>query len=259
MSPQSLGCNSLTSIPPRRVLLPTPTPVLAAARPLSTTPACLKKNKSAKGTPPPPQQTNDAEDSSGPEANPEDPNNFSDVTSRFEHLATRFTAELKQARQSGATNQSSLASLSVQTREGAFPLRELAQVVPRTNRTISLLVNDKSHVKPIMSAVQNSGAFNQQPQRDPENELELVMRVEVERPEEVKKRLKEVCHVWRERVRGVRQKREKVINGWKKDKVVSADVGRKLGTELTNIMKKELEKVDKAEAQAVAQVDKSRG
>lgn len=156
-------------------------------------------------------------------------------------------------------NPVALSSLSVPTREGAFPLRELAQVVPRTNRTISLLANDKSHVKPIMSAIQASGAFNQQPQKDPENELELVMRVEVERPEEVKRRLKEVCHVWRERVRGVRQKREKVISGWKKDKVVSADVGRKLGTELTNIMKKELEKVDKAEAQAVAQADKSRG
>lgn len=249
----------LSNSGPSRRVLPSSTPALAAARPLSTTPVYLKKNKSAKGAPaPPPQQSNDAEDS-GPEANPEDPNNFSDVTSRFEHLSTRFAAELKQSSRGGATNPSALSSLSVPTRDGAFPLRELAQVVPRTNRTISLLVNDKSHVKPIMSAIQASGAFNQQPQKDPENELELVMRVEVERPEEVKKRLKEVCHVWRERVRGVRQKREKVINGWKKDKVVSADVGRKIGTELTNIMKKELEKIDKAEAQAVAQVDKSRG
>ena len=179
------------------------------------------------------------------------------MTSRFAHLQTRFTSELKQVRQGGSASPNALAALSVTTREGPFPLRELAQVVPR-NRSISLLVNDKAHIKPILSAIQASDAFNQQPQKDPENELELVMRVEVERPDEIKKRLREVCNIWRERVRGVRAKREKVLSGWKKEGIVTNDVARKLGTELQNIMKKELGAVDKAETQAIAQVDKSR-
>lgn len=250
--PQLASPNPTALTPSRRVLR-APSPALA--RPLSTTSTYHKKNKSAKAAPPPPPSADSEE---GPAADPEDPHNFSDVKARFEHLSTRFTAELKQARQGAATNPTALSSVSVPTREGAFPLRELAQIVPR-NRTISLLVNDAAHVKPVMSAVQACGLFNQQPQRDPENELELTMRVEVVRPEEVKRRLGEVCHVWRERVRGVRQKRDKVLSGWKKDKVVTPDVGKKLGTELMDIMKKELAAVDKAEAQAVAQVDKSRG
>ncbi|SPO02210.1 uncharacterized protein DNG_04883 [Cephalotrichum gorgonifer] len=247
----------------RFTLRPSQLPALSSPptllRPLSTTPANLKKHKPTKQSAPAPTQattsSHDGEDA-GPAANPEDPHNFSDVTARFGHLSTRFQAELKQARQGGALNPASLSALSVPTREGAFPLRELAQVVPRANRTVSLLVNDAAHVKPVMSAIQASPAFNQQPQRDPENELELVMKVEVERPEEIKKRLKEVCHLWRERVRGVRTKRDKVISAWKKDGTVTADVSKKLGTELTNLMKKELAAVDKAETQAVAQVEK---
>lgn len=144
------------------------------------------------------------------------------------------------------------------TRDGTFPLRELAQVVPRSNRSISLLVNDESHVKPVMSAIQASESFNQQPQRDPENELELVMRVEVERPEEVKKRLKDVCHNWRYKVRDVRQRRERDITLWKKAKIVTIDESKLLQQTMMDMMKKELTVVDKAEAQAVAQVDKSR-
>lgn len=124
-------------------------------------------------------------------------------------------------------------------------------------RSISLLVNDKSFVKPVMSAVQASELFNQQPQRDPENELELVMKVEMERPEEVARRLKDLCHRWRERVREVKTKRDKVIAAWGKDNVVSKDVKHKLGTELMDLVKKELADIDKLEAQAIAQAGKS--
>lgn len=131
-------------------------------------------------------------------------------------------------------------------------------MVPRNNRSISLLVNDESHVKPVMSAIQASEAFNQQPQRDAENGLELVMRVEVERPEEVKKRLKDVCHNWRYKVRDVRQRRERDILLWKKNKVVTVDGSKTLQQTMMDLMKKELAVIDKAEAQAIAQVDKSR-
>ncbi|KEZ46022.1 hypothetical protein SAPIO_CDS1430 [Scedosporium apiospermum] len=237
---------------------------LPAHRSLSTTPTYLKKKD--KGSPKsssksaPAASSSSSPDEAGhnhPSPNPDDPHNFADITSRFTKLSERYKSDLKQFRQGGKSNPDVIGALPVATKGGeTFPLRELAQVVSR-GRSISLLVNDKSFVKPVMSAVQASELFNQQPQRDPENELELVMKVEMERPEEVARRLKDLCHRWRERVREVKTKRDKVIAAWGKDNVVSKDVKHKLGTELMDLVKKELADIDRLEAQAIAQAGKS--
>ena len=110
-----------------------------------------------------------------------------------------------------------------------FPLKELAQVVPRSGRNISLLVNDKEYIKPIISAVQSSKDFNQQPQRSDDNDLELLMKVEVERKEEVVKRVKECTQGWRERIRQARTKYEKVVKDWKKNGDGAAGYGEEGG------------------------------
>lgn len=232
------------------------------------TPLALKKkdkgaSKGSKSQAAPPSSStspSSADDAGHPSPNPDDPHNFADVTSRFSKLSERYKGELKQFRQGGKSNPDVIGALLVPSRDGeTFPLRELAQVVPRGGRTISLLVNDKSFVKPVMSAIQASNMFNQQPQRDPENELELLLKLEMERPEEVAKRLKELCHRWRERVREVKTKRDKVIAAWGKDNIVTKDVKHKLSTELMDLVKKELADIDKAEAQAIAQSGRAIG
>jgi ribosome recycling factor len=98
-----------------------------------------------------------------------------------------------------------------------------------------------------MAALQRSEDFSAQPQRDPDNDLELVLKVEVGRPEEMEKRIKALCNRWKERIREVTAKREKVIKGWQKENVVTKDVFRKLESEIRGLQTKELAAVEGVE------------
>jgi ribosome recycling factor len=129
----------------------------------------------------------------------------------------------------------------------AYPLRELAQVVPRGGRTVSLLVHEEGYVKAIMSAVQASPEFNQQPQRDPDNELELVLKIEPEKREDLVRRIKHTAHEWRERVRLVRQKRDKVHVAWKKEGTLGPDLKVKADKELEKLIKAAVAQIDELE------------
>lgn len=139
----------------------------------------------------------------------------------------------------------------------SFPLRELAQVVPRSGRTVSLLVNEKAYIKPIMSAVQASPDFNQQPQRAEDNELELLLRVEMERPEELVKRIKEATQGWRERVRQARAKHDKVLKDAKKKGLLLPDALKKVEKEVQKLQDKKMKEIDNLEAQSVKQVSRN--
>lgn len=132
-----------------------------------------------------------------------------------------------------------------------FPLSELAQVVPRSGRTISLLVNDRSYIKPIMSAVQSSEDFNQQPQRSDDNDLELLLKVEMERREDIVKRVKETTQTWRDRVRSARTKHEKTIKAWQKSKVITSDLAKKADKELQKLQDKKMKEIDDEEAKTI--------
>lgn len=138
-----------------------------------------------------------------------------------------------------------------------FPLSELAQVVPRSGRTISLLVNDRSYIKPIMSAVQSSADFNQQPQRSEDNDLELLLKVEMERREDVVKRVKDATQTWRERVRSARTKHEKTIKGWQKSKTITSDLARKADKELQKLQDKKMKEIDDEEARTIKSLGRS--
>lgn len=135
-----------------------------------------------------------------------------------------------------------------------FPLRELAQVVPRSGRTVSLLVHDKEYIKPVMSAVQASKEFNQQPQKSPDNDLELLLKVEAERKDDVARRVKETTQAYRERVRQVRSRHEKVLKGWAKTGVVLPDVVKRAEKELQKVQDKKMKEIDQEEAQIIRQL-----
>lgn len=138
-----------------------------------------------------------------------------------------------------------------------FPLHELAQIVPRSGRIISLLVNDREYLKPIMSAVQSSKDFNQQPQRSDDNELELLLKVEMERKDDLVRRVKEACQGWRDRVRQARTKHEKALKEWKKNGTVLPDVVRKADKELQKVQDKKMKEIDGEEAQVIKQLDRN--
>lgn len=177
----------------------------------------------------------------GPAADPADPLNFDDVRARHAKQAEYFLEKLKKFRAGGRFNPDVIASLPVSTDKAtgeSYPLRELGQVVPKGGRTISIILHEAAYIKPVMSAIQASPDFNQQPQRDPDNELELVLKIEAESPEDVGKRIKALCHDWRSKVKLIRQKRDKQHTSWRKDGLILAD-DKKLAD-------KELEKVIKA-------------
>ncbi|KAI0468514.1 ribosome recycling factor [Xylaria cf. heliscus] len=189
-----------------------------------------------------------------PQPSPEEPLNFADVESRLQRHAEHFKASLKKMHTGGRFDPDVVGALSVTVDKkagDAYPLRELAQVVPRGGRAVSLLVHEAAYVKPIMSAVQASPDFNQQPQRDPDNELELLLKVEPEKPDDLVRRARAVAHEWRERVRAVRQKRDKLHVTWKKDGALGPDLKRTADKELDKVIKAAIAEVDEAEKSAV--------
>ncbi|KAI0410179.1 ribosome recycling factor [Xylaria palmicola] len=194
------------------------------------------------------------EGSKHPQPSPEEPLDFADVESRLQRHEGHFQAALKKLQTGGRFDPDALGALRVtvdRRAEEAYPLRELAQVVPRGGRAVSLLVHEAAYVKPIMSAVQASPEYNQQPQRDPDNELELVLRVEPEKVDELVRRIRAVTHEWRERVRTVRQKRDKLHATWKKDGLLGPDLKRTADKELDKVIKSAIAVIDDAEKSAI--------
>ncbi|KAI0849641.1 ribosome recycling factor [Daldinia vernicosa] len=196
----------------------------------------------------------EADDPNGPKhppANPEEPLNFADVESRIRRSDEHHRELLKKLRVGGRFNPDVVGALRVQPDRKdpsvTYPLREVAQVISRGGRTISLIAHEAAYVKPIMSAVQASADFNQQPQRDPDNELELILKIEPETRDDLLRRAKAVCNDWRDRVRSVRQKRDKQHVTWRKNNEIGPDLKRTADKELDKIIKAKMVEIDDLE------------
>ncbi|KAK8064910.1 ribosomal recycling factor [Apiospora phragmitis] len=237
---------------------------LSHYRSLHTTPIWLKKKsreekEQARGRPAADSSSSTssggASSSQHPTITPEDALDFADVHSRLTKIAAHANEHLKKLKMGGRFNPDLIGSVKVQPDRKdssvSYPIRELASVIPKGGRTISLLVHEAAYIKPIMTAVQSHRDFNQQPQQSPDNELELVLKVEPEKREDMAKRAKAVCHDWRERIRDVRQRRDKLHNAWKKDGSMLPDAKRKADTELEKVIKAEVAKVDAAEKETI--------
>ncbi|KAI1137102.1 ribosome recycling factor [Hypoxylon sp. FL0543] len=189
---------------------------------------------------------------SHPTPDPGEPLDFADVKSRIQRASDFFQEALKKLKAGGRFNPDVVGALRVQPdrKSGTtYPLREVAQVVPRGGRAVSIIVHEEAYVKPIMSAVQASADFNQQPQRDPDNELELILKIEPETKEDTLKRAKALCHDWRERVRSVRQKRDKLHVKWRKEGSIGPDLKTMADRDLEKIIKAKIADIDQLEKQ----------
>ncbi len=177
-------------------------------------------------------------DKNRPQPNAEDPFDLADVEHSFGRVSEKHEAQLKLMRTGGRFNPDTIGALPVRPDKNAqvtYPLRELAQVVVKGGRTVSIMVSEERLVKPVQSAIMNSEDFNQQPQRAEDNELELLMKVEPERADALVKRAKDILHRWREDVRAERHKRDVVHKKWKDDKVITTDDKRKLDKDLQKL------------------------
>ena len=140
-----------------------------------------------------------------------------------------------------------IGSIAVQAVEGATRLSDLAVVVPTGGRTVEIRMHQAGYRKAVMSAVQASPDFNQQPQPDPDNELVLYLKVEPEDAAEQARRAKELLHAWRERVRLATHARTRKHQDWKKDRAVGVDDLRRLDKELSRKQDAVMAKIDAAE------------
>ncbi|RYP83481.1 hypothetical protein DL770_005371 [Monosporascus sp. CRB-9-2] len=233
-----------------------------------TTPANLKKGKSrdsggdagkkrGAGAAAEAQDGGDAGDGGAkhPTPTPEDALDFADVRSRIARQDEHYADALKKLRSGGRFNPDVLGALRVAVTKGSpaetYPLRELAQVIPRGGRTVSILAHEAGSIRAIMSAVQASPEFNQQPQRDPDNELELVMKIEPESRDDLVRRVKAACHEWRERVRRERQRRDKLHAAWRKEGNIGPDLKRTADKQLDKLIKTKMTEIDAAEKEAL--------
>lgn len=166
----------------------------------------------------------------------------------------RFQERLRTFKSGGGRfNPDQLGQLRVQPDKKStetYPLRDLATVVQKGGRTVSILASDESYIKPIISAVLKSREFNQQPQRDEDNELELLMRIEPENPEEQAKKLKAECNAWRDAVRDVFSARKIKHAAWAKAKSINKDDHKALDTKCKALQDKKMDEITKVEKQA---------
>jgi len=196
----------------------------------------------------------DEDDAKHPKPSPEDPLNFDDLTARWAAAEVHFRDALKTLSSGGRFNPDAIGALLVAPSPKSperYPLHELAQVVPRTGRNISLLAHEKEHIKPIMAAIQASPDFNQQPQLNPDNELELTIKIEAEKKEDLIARAKSLTLAWRDRVRNATEKRKKLITKWFQQKEIGPDLRKKVEAEMLKKQKKALDTIDQLEKQTL--------
>ena len=192
-----------------------------------------------------------------PKPNPEDPFELADLEFSWKKGADHFEDLLKKMRAGGRFNPDVIGELRVRPDKKlpeSFPLHELAAVVPKGGRNISVLVHEEAFVKPIMSAIQNSADFNQQPQRSEDNELELMLKIEPEKKEGLVKRAKETCHSWREQIRAETHKRDVLAKKWHKDGHLTSDDKARLEKELKKQQDKRMAVVDTKEKEILQHI-----
>lgn len=136
------------------------------------------------------------------------------------------------------------------------PLVQVAGVAFRGGRRWSILCHEERLKTAVKSAFLRSPHFNQQPQDSPDNETELLVMVEPERPEELEKRTKETCHVWREAIRQVQTRRDKVHKQWRANRIIVADDQKVLVKMMQQKQDAQMAIVKKKEQEALAAIQK---
>ncbi|KAJ5099117.1 hypothetical protein N7532_006118 [Penicillium argentinense] len=111
----------------------------------------------------------------GPATSPEDPFDLAQLQTGISTAVTRLKDDLSKLRAGGRFNTASLESLKVQLGKDSsdsFKLGDLAQVVPKGGRMVTLLAAEEEHIKPLASAIVSSN-LSLTPQPDPYNPLQL--------------------------------------------------------------------------------------
>ncbi|KAH9220589.1 ribosome recycling factor-domain-containing protein [Leptodontidium sp. 2 PMI_412] len=156
----------LKTTPLTQTLIPKSAAPLPLQRQFSQTPLLLKKKGRADREEAVSSQSNEAED----------PYDFSTLESSIEKVLEKLKNDLSKLRTGGRFNPEVLENLRVhlvKDSKTSEKLGDLAQVLPKGGRSLMILVGEKDHVKPIISAIQGSKDLNLQPVQDGNNAAQL--------------------------------------------------------------------------------------
>jgi len=116
------------------------------------------------------------ESASSQSAEVDDPYDFSTLNAGIEKSLEKLKNDLSKLRTGGRFNPEVLENLRVhlvKDSKASERLGDLAQVLPKSGRSLMILVGEKDHVKYVMSAIQGSKDLNLQPQVDAQNTAQL--------------------------------------------------------------------------------------
>ncbi|KAK2811939.1 hypothetical protein FQN50_001646 [Emmonsiellopsis sp. PD_5] len=151
---------------------------LTPLRPFSTSPALSKKNKYAKESKKDSKSSSSSgssTSSSSSAADSDDPFDFSQLQTGISDAVARLKDDISKLRAGGRFNPEAIESLRIPLKKGAketAKLGELAQVIPKGGRMVTVLVGEDEYLKPISSAITSSN-LSLTPQPDPHNTLQL--------------------------------------------------------------------------------------
>ncbi|KAJ5139125.1 uncharacterized protein N7515_003973 [Penicillium bovifimosum] len=139
-------------------------------RNFANSPALYKKKDKAKRAS---ASTSDQEENAA--VSFEDPFDLSQLHNGISTAVARLKDDLSKLRAGGRFNTTLLESLRVQLSKDSkdsVKLGDLAQVVPKGGRMVTLLAAEEDHIKPLTSAIVSSN-LSLTPQPDPHNALQL--------------------------------------------------------------------------------------
>lgn len=146
---------------------------LSPARAFTTTPSlCKKGGKGKNGKNPDEEDGDDYDDIDGLAR--EDPFDFYDLQENIDEVLRKLEKGLSRFRTGGRFNPEILENMRVELdKKGKQKERlgDLAQVVPKGGRIVTILVGEQEHVRPITSAIQRNPALNMTPQVDAHDPL----------------------------------------------------------------------------------------
>lgn len=164
-------------------------------------------------------------------------------------------------RQGGRFNPESLGRVPVVLTKGAtpVPLSEAALVDVQGGRVVQLTLFEPGYKRAVMSAIQSSPQFNQQPQPDPDDDAILTLKVEPEKLDDQLRAVKDACHALREGLRRVTAARQKKHAQWGRAGLVLADNVAMLNKKLQKMQDAQMKEVDVVENDTLRALKKSHG
>ncbi|KAF7713229.1 Uncharacterized protein PECH_002216 [Penicillium ucsense] len=248
-----LALLSSRSVPPCRSPAPlsrltTATPRRSAApqlrRPFTTSPALYKKKDKASSK----KGSNADAESSGSSssvaaAGADDPYDLSALHSGITNALSRLKDDLSKLRSGGRFNTAVLESLKVQlSKDGQDTARlgDLAQVVPKGGRMVTILVAEEDHIKPVSSAVISSN-LSLTPQTDPHNALQLNIPIPPPTKESRDKNVQAARQAFEKAAGAVRDARgviHKRLQDMQKKKIARPDDVRKAHDQMEKVAEK---------------------